>query len=70
MKMKIETPPEPQEIASWFVYLGGLSMCIGSALYKQDPAPFFWHAGQWTIGFAVAYYLIGWWRGNGRSNRY
>lgn len=54
--------PEPHDIASWAIYLGGISMCVATALYKEAVWPGFWYAGEWTIGFALVYYLAGWWR--------
>jgi hypothetical protein len=63
--MKQINIPEPSDLASWMMYLGGISMCLGDALRQELVWPGFWHAGEWTIAFALVYYLAGWWRMGG-----
>ena len=44
------------------IYLGGMSMCAGNAIYKEALWPAFWYAGEWTIAFAIVFYIAGWFR--------
>jgi hypothetical protein len=61
--------PEPSDLASWMIYLGGISMCVATSLIHEMWWPFFWNAGEWTIGFAVLYYLCGWFRRDSKGYR-
>ena len=54
--------PEPSDLASWMIYVGGLFMVGGEAVRTDLVWMAFWYGGEWTIGFAVLYYLCGWFR--------
>jgi hypothetical protein len=62
--MKLQTPNSPTILASWMIYLGGLAMVFGNAVFHEQVWPSLWYGGEWTIAFAVLYYSVGWWRQN------
>ena len=53
---------KPPEMASWLIFIGGFAMCMGNAVSHESPGLFFWNTGEWFIGFAVVYSVMGWWR--------
>jgi len=60
----MKRPNYPKDIASWMIYLGGMAMVIGNAIFSEHVWPAFWYGGAWTVVFALAYYEIGWWKEN------
>ena len=74
MKLPNITVPRPSELFFFAVYFGGLAVCLGRSIFANMPydtpaigfATFFTNAGEWTIGYAVVCYLMGWWRDQGR----
>jgi hypothetical protein len=69
MKLPSITVSRPSDLCFFAIYFGGIAVCLGHSIFVNIPfdsptigfATFFTQAGEWTVGYALFCYLLGWW---------